>query len=352
MKSSTPRPDRSMWLILGASLVAAWLLWRAFFGTDREAFQQRGDTIFVSVASYRDYECAATIRDLFQQADVPERVFVGICEQNDPSTANEACVPAALPKNVRRVSIPYQEAKGPTYARYLCSTLYQGETWYLQIDSHTRFIKGWDTKAIASARACPSKKPILTHYPRQVEEFGDADTSVPVLCKSSFDGHGVPTFESVLMEVPPDGVPRPVPFVSGGFVFMPGEAVAEVPYDPDLPNLFQGEEILHSARLWTAGYDFFTPLENIVYHFYTRANQPKFWDDVRDFSDTEARTLGKVRRLLGLEQPPLPGYRYGMGSARTLTEYWKFAGVDVVKKTSASQAKFCAGPVTPAPTAG
>ena len=295
----------------------------------------------MSVASYRDSECSATIRNLFDQADRPARVFVGVCEQNEATAADEACVPAALPKNVRRVSIPHLEAKGPTYARYLCSTLYQGETWYVQIDSHTRFVKGWDTKAIKSAEACPSKKPILTHYPRRTEEFGSEETGVPVLCRSKFDGQGVVTFESVIMAPPKDGVPRKVPFVSGGFVFMPGTAAREVPYDPDLPHLFQGEEILHSARLWTAGYDFFTPLENIVYHQYERKDKPKFWQDVKQFQGEQAGTLRKVRRLLGLEQPAMAGYSHGMGSARSLEDYWKFAGVDVLKKTSESQTKFC-----------
>lgn len=324
-------------LVIMLCALAAVLLW--WTGGDREPFEG-DDTIFVSIASYRDSECSATIKNLFEQADRPARVFVGVCEQNG-GAENEACAPAILPKNVRRVQIPSSEAKGPTYARYLCSTLYQGETWFLQIDSHTRFVKGWDTKAIANARACPSPKAILTHYPRKVEEYGGGDKGVPVLCKSKFDNQGVVTFESVIMQPRTDGTPRPVPFVSGGFVFMPGTAVREVPYDPDLPHLFQGEEILHSARLWTSGYDFYTPLENIVYHFYGRKDSPKFWHDVKDFKRAQAETLRKVRRLLGLEQPPLQGYAWGLGPVRTLEQYWQFAGVDVVKKTSESQKKFC-----------
>ena len=307
----------------------------------REKFDAAEDTMFVSVASYRDSECAATIKNMFEQADRPGRVFVGICEQNDAADQSEACVPASLPKNVRRVSIPHSEAKGPTYARYLCSTLYQGETWYVQIDSHTRFVKGWDTKAIANAKKCPSPKAILTHYPRKMEEYGGGDTGVPVLCRSKFDDQGVVTFESVIMEPPKDGIPRKVPFVSGGFVFMPGTAVRDVPYDPDLPHLFQGEEILHSARLWTAGYDFYTPLDNIVYHQYLRKDKPKFWNDIPNFNATQQATLRKVRQLLGLELPHRTDYKLGMGSARPLEEYWKFAGVDILKKTAESEKRFC-----------
>lgn len=325
------------WVVLAvlALVVVVWLL----VGHRREGYQKQ-DTIFVSVASYRDSQCAATLRHMFEQADRPDRVFAGVCEQNSTDAA-EACAPLALPKNVRRVAISHLEAKGPTYARYLCSTLYQGEEWYMQIDSHTRFAKGWDTLAIKNARKCPSKQPILTHYPRRIEEFGQGQKGVPVLCKSKFDGHGVVTFESVIMDPPADGVPKRVPFVSGGFVFMPGTAVRDVPYDPDLPHLFQGEEILHSARLWTSGYDFFTPTDNIVFHQYERKEQPKFWKDVKLFHSEQANTLKKVRSLLGLEGPPLAGYRYGMGSARPLQDYWKFAGVDVEKKTTSSQSRFC-----------
>ena len=34
--------------------------------------------------------------------------------------------------------------------------------------------------------------------------------------------------------------------------------------DPNLDMMFVGEEILHSARMWTHGYDIFSPDENLV----------------------------------------------------------------------------------------
>ena len=40
----------------------------------------------------------------------------------------------------------------------------------------------------------------------------------------------------------------------------------EVPFDPELPYLFDGEELLYSARLWTSGYDLFAPVANAVFH--------------------------------------------------------------------------------------
>ena len=37
--------------------------------------------IFVNIAAYRDRDCANTIRDLFDKARWPDRVFVGLCWQ-------------------------------------------------------------------------------------------------------------------------------------------------------------------------------------------------------------------------------------------------------------------------------
>ena len=37
--------------------------------------------IFVSIASFRDSETQYTVKDLFENALFPERIFVGICWQ-------------------------------------------------------------------------------------------------------------------------------------------------------------------------------------------------------------------------------------------------------------------------------
>ena len=57
-----------------------------------------------------------------------------------------------------------------------------------------------------------------------------------------------------------------------------------VPYDPDLPYLFFGEEICMTLRMWTSGFDFFAPLENVAYHLWSRNYRPAL-----DISSSEAR---------------------------------------------------------------
>ena len=110
------------------------------------------NTVFVSVASYRDKICPTTLESIYQNAAHPKKIFVGICQQNDAGDVD--CIEVGLQnmrqyKNqVRVLRLRYNEAKGPTYARFLCSTLYNGEEYYLQIDSHCKFVKDWDIQLI------------------------------------------------------------------------------------------------------------------------------------------------------------------------------------------------------------
>ena len=304
-------------------------------------------TIFVSVAAYRDSDCSDTIRDIFTKAEHPERVIVGICEQNTEDST-EDCLPPSLKqykKQVRRITIPNTEAKGPTYGRALiANVLYGGEDFFMQIDSHSKFCPKWDTISIGEHAACPNPaKNILSHYPRSWTEYDEAckpDSGVPVLCKTRLDpGTGIPNLEAVILK--PGSKPRRVPFVSGGYVFGPGRMVKDVPYDPTLDYVFIGEELLHAARLFTAGYDIYTPRKNVLTHFYGRQDKPKFWTDLASMKSKQEESTRKVRRLLGFEQPPVEGYEWGFGTVRTLDEYYKFSHIDPIAKTTDSAASFC-----------
>lgn len=41
-----------------------------------------------------------------------------------------------------------------------------------------------------------------------------------------------------------------------------------------------GEEIIMSSRLWTAGYDIFSPTQAVLGHMYVRRHKPKFWESI------------------------------------------------------------------------
>jgi len=95
----------------------------------------QNDTIFVSIASYRDAECPKTILNLYKNAKTPSKIFVGICQQNDvndPDCLEELIKNNSeiIPKNnISIVRLPQMDAMGPTYARYMCSKLWNKQTF-------------------------------------------------------------------------------------------------------------------------------------------------------------------------------------------------------------------------------
>lgn len=305
-------------------------------------------SIFVSVASYRDFYCSRTLQSMYENAYNPSNVFVGLCIQN--AEGDEDChLPDSLKQyqnNIRTIRLNHFEAKGPTWARYLCTTLMNNEDYFFQIDSHTLFEKDWDIKCINIIEDIKqntnSTDVVLSHYPPAYEDYNNSNKDkklVDTLCQSFFNKQGMVSF---LGAEPVDMKQYKyvqTPHIAAGMFFCEGKCLKDVPYDPHLPNLFVGEEILHSARVWTAGYDIYTPTEIVVYHLYTRSDQPHIWTDKKDYTDKEA--FNKAKMILQLDpeaQNNVPEYiksnieKYGMGTKRTLQQYFDFAGIDVANK--------------------
>jgi hypothetical protein len=311
------------------------------------------ETVFVSIASYRDDVCNSTLRDLYKTAKNPKNVFVGICQQNDKLDPD--CVPKDFKynANVRVIRMPYHNAKGPTYARYLCSTLCNGETYYMQIDSHTKFTNNWDEKCIQMIKDIKqqslSKKPVLSSYPMTIDDYtpDDQSTTVPTMCKSFFNERGMISFLGA-ETIDQKGKYARNPYMASGFLFCESYFLNELPYDPTLDYLFVGEEISHSIRFYTWGWDIFTPTKNIVYHEYTRSEKPKIWTDV-EYTDEQA--FEKIKLLLKIEhdKTKVPGHmlknikEYGLGPVRTLEDYYNFAGIHLKEQQTVKN--FCNGTV-------
>ena len=304
------------------------------------------DTIFVSVATYRDRVCSDTLKSLYTNARHPLNVFVGVCQQNDVS--DDDCIDVGLKdhpefrQNVRVLRLAHYQARGPTYARFLCSTLYDNEEYFLQIDSHCKFVKDWDVlliKMIQDLKAHGVNKPCLSHYtPNYTDYQAEPDPKSPIstICKAWLTDTNLISLEGAGW-VQPDDLPRPNAYIAAGMFFCEGKFIKEIPFDPELDFLFIGEELLLSARFFTHGWDIFTPNKNTIYHLYTREGEPKFWENQNIEADAASQ---KARYILGLDTDkskltPRQIHlldRYGLGKERTLEEYYQFAGIDLQKK--------------------
>ncbi|GLI68443.1 hypothetical protein VaNZ11_012858 [Volvox africanus] len=273
----------------------------------------------------------------------------GVSSSNH-TLAAERCESAGLARferNIRRLSLGVSSAKGPSLSRYQAATMYDGEQYLLQIDSHMRFASGWDVELLRMIREAPSRNAVLTHYPPSWDDM--SERRVPAMCLARWveeaAGQRVLMLEAALMDPPPSGQPlRPVPFAAAGFMFAPAHVLENVPFDPSLDYLFHGEEALYSARLWTHGWDMFTPDRNVAFHHYSRDHAPKFWNDFDanpSYHTQKAGVLRKVEALM-LSEYGTGGFKYGMGRQRTVRQWWQYAGLDPSNRSQVmDMRRFC-----------
>ncbi|TMW56459.1 hypothetical protein Poli38472_006469 [Pythium oligandrum] len=287
------------------------------------------EMIFVAIPSYRDPECPHTVADLLAKATHPDRITIGICLQDEDDTMLEHLKETYPPTTVRIEWIHYSHAAGPCVARAMAQSLWKNEQYYLQIDSHMRFRHGWDVELLAQLKQCPSEKAILTTYPLgyTLPNEISSDTRPALLCASGFDDQGMLRQASKTLTRVAD---KPIPslFWAAGFAFSSADVIKEVLYDQSLRFLFFGEEASMSARLWTHGWDFFAPSEMFIYHLWTRAYRPVFQElESEDTKKSRLESLKSVKAMLSGEwSNPV----FGLGSARSLSDYQRHIGVDFV----------------------
>lgn len=296
-------------------------------------------TIFISIAAYRDPELVPTIEHCLARARWPDRLRFGICWQHGP---DEAPPPALDQGRMRVIAVPWEASQGACWARAQCMSLYDGEDWFLQLDSHHRFAQDWDAILIDQAERSGAALPLLTAYapaydPAVPVPAGEQPT---VMRFDRFTPEGIVLCQFGPVAEKPDGAPIRARFLSAHLLFAPGRFVADVPYDPDL--YFIGEEISLAIRAFTHGYDLFHPGQHVAWHEYTRKHRSKHWDDHRaergvatPWHARDAASLDKVRRFLAA---PEVG-QFGCGTARSFADYEAYSGISFRRRHASRAAR-------------
>ena len=291
------------------------------------------ETIFISIASYRDPELLPTLRDCIANAKNPDRLKFGICWQKDDT---ETLDEFADDPRFKVIKVPYDKSRGTCWARNMIQNLYNNETYYLQLDSHHRFTKNWDVTLIKMLKALKKqghKKPILTTYLPGFNPKLDPVGRVEECWSLEFDRYlpEGPIFikPHVVQNWKELNSPTPAKFLSGHFIFTIGKWAQEVRYDPYY--YFHGEEPSLAARSFTHGYDLFHPNKVVIWHEYIRNGKTKQWDDDKEWSNKNTTSYSRYRALHGMggELPDtlMDLEKYGWGTERTLEDYEKYIGV-------------------------
>jgi hypothetical protein len=89
------------------------------------------------------------------------------------------------------------------------------------------------------------------------------------------------------------------------------------------------------VRAFTHGYDLFHPHRLIAWHEYTRKGRTKHWEDHSDWPAWNAACHAQNRQLFGMDEyahkpvevETVQRGPYGFGSARSLEDYERYAGI-------------------------
>jgi hypothetical protein len=294
-------------------------------------------SIFISIASYKDTELVPTIKSIIDNADNPEQLHFGVVSQ-DENKKHPNLEP--IVDNLSYLKMDFREARGAGYARKLAMEMYEGEDFYLQLDSHMRTVSGWDTKLKnmynESIKLSNTEKIILSQYPAAYEihtggkeyfiQSHEELWSTPTWSRVHNRDNG--SWSSVREKFDDLSKPHPSHTVLAGYLFALGNFVEEIPYDERIS--FMGEELCIAIRAYTRGWKIYAPNEMLFWHFYKRKRHPKIWNQIEDTKrplkwiqmEMESK---KVQRsvLLGEDEGI-----FGIGDYEKYLEYQDIIGIN------------------------
>jgi hypothetical protein len=236
----------------------------------------------------------------------------------------------------------YSKAKGVGSARYKCQKLYNGEKYYLQIDSHMRFIKNWDKIYIDMLNSCPYDKPILSTYPNaywddELEDKSYLNTkNVSAISIEGVDDNHI-TMRGNKGEYTQYKLPREGIVLAAGQIFTLGQWIYDCPYNHLIP--FKGEEDDLTMRSYSHGWKIYIPNVNVVWHLYHNINDNdksriynKYRPLIHEDVDLSKYTLlseqngGITNYLLNIDNDDF------FGNEMTYDEIVKYIGYDIKTK--------------------
>ena len=324
-------------------------------------------TIFVAIASYRDWQCRDTVSSIFSRAKYPQRVRVGVVDQivegedgpcDAPYKSCKEDKSQDLCKYKSQLDVFQVEASlsiGPVFARHIGHRMYRGEYYYMQSDAHVTFTKGWDVDIIEQQESTKNEMAVLSTYLTDIVGSLDKNgnslrNTRPIMCNTDYESgqankylrHGsqpeaVPTIH---------GMPQLQPYWAAGYSFSRGHFVVNVPYDFYQPMIFQGEEMSIGIRGFTIGYDYYAPERSVCFHHYAegknkkaRNKVPHYWENSNQYSGVGTKAMYRLLGVVHMNPEIDPKKwdhteeeKYGLGGVRTPELFYETFGVDVVNK--------------------
>jgi hypothetical protein len=252
--------------------------------------------IFVSIASLNEEDLLNTVKNIYEKADNPDGVRIGICNQKTIGSFEDF----SNFKNVKTINISHPLIRGIGIARCESLWLWGGEKYILQVDAHSRFVESWDSKLISWYKKleCINKNIIISQRPSAFTKNKNGvisyDTNLPSVEKlrefqiidaiekftnTKFSNEYRTSISSKIEHnfISEDFIEHYL--VAGGFIFSTWKFFTEVMPDPRIQ--FFGEEHTIPMRAFSRGYSIYA-INDIIIHTLEKTDEYLDSDIARD----------------------------------------------------------------------
>tara|TARA_R110000796_G_scaffold16331_2_gene50858 strand:+ start:6349 stop:7218 length:870 start_codon:yes stop_codon:yes gene_type:complete len=231
------------------------------------------DTILVSIASYKDSDVINTIIDLYDKAERPDRVYVGLFLQDTEQEIFKICSffsKFIFKKNLKIKTIFFEDAKGCGWARnVILKELYDKEDYFMCIDSHSRFLKKWDLIYINTYREAP-KNAVISAFPQSFDFSETYEQYSERTLTTIYTPNALPwtnDFHHPHCQKATTEKYEKVMSISGGNIFGDSRLATALTLD-DYTFVHNKEQEIYSLLIYLNGLDIYATPQNIVWHKY------------------------------------------------------------------------------------
>lgn len=287
--------------------------------------------IFLSIASYRDPDLINTVRSAFDNATYPADIFFSVFSQAEEHEHPDL----SFVDQLRYQKSHWSESLGACWAREIATRDLVGD-YFLQIDSHSRFVKGWDEMLINAYKKAQQhwgERIWLTNYPDAFELGEDGNAVLqPLQTFYKLRAHWHSDSRMVMgawEEVRDTENGEEQHFMSANCMFAETKLAAEIPYDREL--YFTGEEPSLGLRAYTRGMKLISPPIKFMYTNFNRPNSKRrlHWEDHPQWHEINQKSYERLSKIMTGD---LSLGVYGIGSTELFNQYQKVTGIDLSDK--------------------
>lgn len=279
--------------------------------------------IYVAIPSYRDGELFKTVYSLLMQANDLNNVFVCVFSQDETHPNLESLFDSFNFKNFKYIKEHYSKSFGVGYARAKSqSALDNTCKYYLQVDSHSQFIKDWDKKLIEDYKHYLDiwGNCILTTYPPGYiyDDYGNikfTEFSSPAIVKIQKSENENIQYEAKYTTYMGKEDGQSTGYFCAGFAFGYAKYFIDTPYDEKI--YFNGEEQTMSIRFFEKGVKLICPNSIYLYHDYDGFNRIRNWEQNEDWHEKNRISSERLRAFFNYEIKD----RYGLSNKDSIKNW-------------------------------